>query len=174
MVAGGRRAFPDRSSAQKFIAVCVCSIADTWHLGLSLLCLGSRKLTGSAEPKSRTKSLHTNRRHPFRIRAFGFIGHWIRCQRPVPATVAELKTFGDSVMNEQDAIDLAGRRAAELNLPWSSDCVEAARHRVWPFPPVWRVTATVRSDGAIVTMRVRERTRSVEPLRVRYPAGGVT
>ncbi len=39
----------------------------------------------------RTRSLHTNRRRPIRDRRPGFIGYWIRCQRPVPAAVGELK-----------------------------------------------------------------------------------
>lgn len=37
------------------------------------------------------KSLHTNHRPAFRGRARRFIGRWIRCQRPLPAAVGELR-----------------------------------------------------------------------------------
>ncbi len=36
------------------------------------------------------KSLHTNRRLASPFRMIRIIGHWIRCQQPLPAAVGEL------------------------------------------------------------------------------------
>lgn len=76
-------------------------------------------------------------------------------------------------MTKAEAIYIAGQRAKELNLPWSFEDVTVRRWRLWPLSGVWRVQARVRSEGAIITMRVFERTGTAEPVRARYPVGGL-
>ena len=77
-------------------------------------------------------------------------------------------------MTEIEAVAIAGRKADELNLPWSSSCVVAKRHRIWPFPAFWRVVAKVHEEGSITTMQVSEKSRQAVPIRVLCPAGGLS
>ena len=76
-------------------------------------------------------------------------------------------------MTENEAISIAEQKAQELNIPWSREAVTARHRRVWPFPGGWKIVAHVKSQGAIVTIGVSERTRRAMPKRVLYPAGGL-
>jgi len=76
-------------------------------------------------------------------------------------------------MNQDEAITIAERKAQELNIPWSRDDISARHRRVWPFPGRWQIVARVKSEGAIVTIGVSERTGRAMPKRVLYPAGGL-
>jgi hypothetical protein len=76
-------------------------------------------------------------------------------------------------MSEDEAITIAEQKARDLNMPWSRDGITVTRRRLWPFPAFWRIVARVKSDGAIVSLDVSERTRSATPRRVLYPAGGL-
>ncbi len=42
-------------------------------------------------------------------------------------------------MDENEAIELAGRKAAELNIPWAGGYIRAFRRKIWPFPGVWNI-----------------------------------
>ena len=76
-------------------------------------------------------------------------------------------------MTEAEAITVAEKKALELNLPWSREAITARHWRVWPFAGVWRIVTVVRSEGAIVTMVVPERTGRAMPRQVSYPVGGL-
>ncbi len=76
-------------------------------------------------------------------------------------------------MTNDEAINLAERKAQELNIPWSREDIIAKRRRVWPFLGNWRIVARIKSEGAIVTIDVSERTGFVMPKRVLYPVGGL-
>jgi hypothetical protein len=76
-------------------------------------------------------------------------------------------------MTQDEAIMIAERKAQELNIPWSREDISAKHRRVWPFAGGWQIVARVRSQGAIVTIGVSERTGSAMPKRVLYPAGGL-
>src|SRR5713101_5083609 len=71
-------------------------------------------------------------------------------------------------MTLSEAIELAGLKAKELNIPWSSKAVQARRRHVWPFSPFWRVVAYIESENATVTMLVHERTQQATALRILY------
>ena len=76
-------------------------------------------------------------------------------------------------MTEQEAITIAERKAQDLNIPWSREDVTATYRRLWPFPGGWKIVARVKSRGAIVTIKVSDRTGFVIPRSVLYPAGGL-
>ncbi len=76
-------------------------------------------------------------------------------------------------MSPEQAIEYAGRTAAELNWPWCVASASAKRRRFWPFPESWEVVSRVDDQGAMVTIRVSPRSRHVRvnPVRILYLAG---
>ena len=77
-------------------------------------------------------------------------------------------------MSPEQAIEYAGRKAAESNWPWCPANASAKRRRFWPFPESWDAVSRVDGDGAMAAIRVSPRSRHVlvNPVRVLYPAGG--
>ena len=76
-------------------------------------------------------------------------------------------------MTEQEASNIAERKARDLNLPWSREGTIAKKQGIWPFAGGYLVTSRVKSDGAIVTITVSARSAIAKPKRVEYPAGGI-
>lgn len=77
-------------------------------------------------------------------------------------------------MTAIQAVEAAGRAAVNLNWPWDAASATAKRRRFWPLPEYWVVVCRVETSGAIVTMRVYQRSCGayVVPVRVLYRAGG--
>jgi hypothetical protein len=76
-------------------------------------------------------------------------------------------------MTHDEVINIAETKAQELNIPWSRDALRVQRRRFWPFPAFWLVEARVKSQGAITTIKIADRTGFAIPRDVRYPAGGL-
>ncbi len=66
-------------------------------------------------------------------------------------------------MNENEAIELAQRKAAELNIPWAGGHIRAFRRKIWPFPGVWNIVCEAPLLKTTVTthLLVFERTSQV-------------
>jgi hypothetical protein len=70
-------------------------------------------------------------------------------------------------MTADEVAQIAGRKARELNLPWTDEHVVATRMwRFWPFPGGWRVVSRTPREFAETTIIVQERTRRAFPRRV--------
>jgi hypothetical protein len=76
-------------------------------------------------------------------------------------------------MTQDEAINIAELKAQDLKIPWSREALCVKRRRVWPFPAFWLVEAKVKSQGAITTIKIADRTGFAIPRDVRYPAGGL-
>jgi hypothetical protein len=76
-------------------------------------------------------------------------------------------------MTADEAQARATEIAASLHWPWDAAALSVRSWRIWPFPRVWRVESRAAKDGAIVWMRLNDRSRAMVFGRVRYPAGGV-
>ena len=70
-------------------------------------------------------------------------------------------------MTEEEAIQAAGKKARELNMPWDSTDVKAKLMRLWPFPGVWRVESRVKAESSQSTILVNVRTGEAVPKSVR-------
>ncbi len=66
-------------------------------------------------------------------------------------------------MDENEAIELAQRKATELNIPWASGHIRVFRRKIWPFPGVWNIVCEVPLLETTVTthLLVFERTGQV-------------
>ncbi len=66
-------------------------------------------------------------------------------------------------MDENEAIELARRKAEELNIPWAGGYIRAFRRKIWPFPGVWNIVCEAPLLDTTVTthLLVFERTSQV-------------
>ena len=68
-------------------------------------------------------------------------------------------------MTEEEAINIAARKARQLNLPWGPHAT-AKRFRLWPFAGSWRVVCVVPNEFSQSTIVVNARTGEAVPVRV--------
>jgi hypothetical protein len=70
-------------------------------------------------------------------------------------------------MTEEEAIQIASKKAHELNMPWDRTDVQAKLMRLWPFPGTWRIQSRVKAESSQSTILVNVRTREAVPRSVR-------
>jgi hypothetical protein len=66
-----------------------------------------------------------------------------------------------------EAIEIASRKARQLNMPWGPDGEVTRLWRLWPLPRMWRVVSRVPRELSQTVMLVNERSREAFPRRVR-------
>lgn len=69
-------------------------------------------------------------------------------------------------MTAEEAIEIAARKARQLNMPWGPGAV-ATRLGFWPFPRNWRVVCRVPAELSETTMIVNDRNWEAFPDKVR-------
>ena len=69
-------------------------------------------------------------------------------------------------MTAEEAIEIAARKARQLNMPWGPGAV-ATRRGFWPLPRNWRVVCRVPAELSETTIIVDERKREAFPQTVR-------
>jgi len=68
-------------------------------------------------------------------------------------------------MTEREAIDIAARKARQLNMPWGPDVV-ATRLGFWPLPRNWRVVCRAPAELSETTILVNDRSGDAFPHQV--------
>jgi hypothetical protein len=69
-------------------------------------------------------------------------------------------------LTAEEAANIAGRKARELNMPWGPEVTVTRLWRLWPFPRMWRVVSRQPAEFSETTIVVNAQSREAFPRRV--------